>query len=92
MPLIVALFALLVPRITILVLWFITNWFQGVFNTVLWPILGLIFLPTTLLWYSLVHNWFGGQWDLIPIAGLVVALIIDISPASPRRRRVETVA
>jgi len=92
MPLIVALFALLVPRIAILALWFITNWFVGVFNTVLWPILGLIFLPTTLLWYSVVHNWFGGQWDGIPIAGLVVALVIDISPARPRRRRVETVA
>jgi hypothetical protein len=87
MPLLLILFALVVPRITILVVWFFSNWFQGVFNTVLWPILGFIFLPTTLLWYTAVHHWFGGQWDVLPIVGLVVALIIDISPARPRRQR-----
>ncbi len=82
------LFALFVPRITIFVVWFCSNWFVGVFNTVLWPILGFVFLPLTLLWYSAVQHWFGGEWTVIPIVGMVIAVLIDLSPAGSRRRRV----
>lgn len=35
--------------------------------TLLWPILGFYFLPTTLLWYSAVQHWLGGQWSFWPI-------------------------
>ncbi|HEU6451745.1 MAG TPA: hypothetical protein VFT57_10020 [Gemmatimonadaceae bacterium] len=87
MPCLFAIFALVTPRLVIALLWFFTNWFNGVFNTILWPILGFIFLPTTLLWYSAVQHWFGGQWTLWPIVGLVVALVIDVSPARARRKR-----
>ncbi len=87
MPCLFAVFALVTPRLVIALLWFFTNWFNGVFNTILWPILGFIFLPTTLLWYSAVQHWFGGQWTLWPIVGLVVALVIDVSPARARRNR-----
>ncbi len=86
MPCLFAIFALLTPRLLIAVLWFFTTWFHGIFNSLLWPVLGFIFLPTTLLWYAAVHHWFGGQWGLWPIIGLVVALMIDISPAGGRRR------
>ena len=86
MPCIVALLALMAPRVLILCLWFLTTWFNGLFPTLLWPILGFVFLPTTLLWYSAVQHWFGGQWTLWPLVGLVVALLIDVSPASGRRR------
>jgi hypothetical protein len=43
-------------------------------------------LPTTLLWYTAVVHWFGGQWTLWPVIGLIIALAIDVSPASHRRR------
>jgi len=56
------------------------------FGSILWRILGFIFLPTTLLWYSAVQHWFGGQWTLWPMVGIVIALAIDASPASGRRR------
>jgi hypothetical protein len=90
MPCIVALLALMAPRLLIVLLWFFTTWFQGLFPNLLWPILGLIFLPTTLLWYSAVLQWFGGQWTLWPIVGLVIALMIDVSPAGGRRRARQT--
>ena len=83
------LLALLTPRLVVALLWFFSTWFQGMFASLLWPILGFIFLPTTLLWYSAVQHWFGGHWTLWPIVGLVIALMIDISPASGRRRRRE---
>ena len=86
MPCLFAAFALLTPRLLIVVLYFFSNWFAGIFASLLWPLLGLIFLPTTLLWYTAVHHWFGGQWSLWPIVGLVVALMIDVSPAGGRKR------
>lgn len=87
MPCLAVLFALAVPRLLILCLWFLTRWFNGMFhNNLLWPILGFFFLPTTLLWYSAVQNWWGGHWTLWPIVGLVVAVLIDLSPSTHRRR------
>jgi hypothetical protein len=82
-----ALVALIFPRLLIAILWFFTDWFQGTFSTVLWPLLGCIFLPTTLLWYSAVQHWFGGAWTMWPIVGLVVALILDGMPARGCWRR-----
>ena len=86
MPCLVIILSLVAPRLVTLLLWLFTNWFQGLFSTILWPIIGFIFLPTTLLWYTAVQRWFGGQWTFWPIVGLVIALSIDISPASGRRR------
>lgn len=87
MPCLLALIALLAPRVTIALLWFLTTWFNGIFRELLWPVLGFIFLPTTLLWYTVVVKFFNGQWTLWPIVGVVIALLIDVSPASGRRGR-----
>lgn len=86
MPFLLALGALLAPRIAIVLLWMLTGWFDGLFTSSLWPILGFIFLPTTLLWYTVVLHWFGGVWSLWPIVGLIIAIVIDVSPARERRR------
>ncbi len=87
MPCFAVLLALAAPRLLILVLWFLTSWFQGMFALILWPILGFLFLPATLLWYSTVQHWFGGEWTLWPIVGVIIALLIDLSPASGKRGR-----
>jgi len=81
------LLALLTPRLVIILLWIFSNWFRGIFTTALWPILGFVFLPTTLLWYTAVQNWFGGQWTVWPVVGIVIALMIDLSPARHKRRK-----
>lgn len=81
MPCLLVVLALAVPRILILGLWLFTNWFEGLFASLLWPVLGFIFLPTTLFWYTAVQHWFGGEWSVTPIIGLVIALLIDFSPA-----------
>lgn len=79
--------AFFVPRISIILLWFFSSWFDGVFKSMLWPILGFIFLPATTLWYSVVINWFDNSWSTIPVIGLVVCLLIDLSPARGKRKR-----
>jgi hypothetical protein len=86
MHIFIILAGLLVPRAMIVLLWFFTNWFSGVFRGWLLPVLGFIFLPATLLWYSIVQNWFHGVWGLWQVAGLVIALILDVSPAKAGRR------
>ncbi|MDM7915414.1 MAG: hypothetical protein ACE15D_02385 [Candidatus Eisenbacteria bacterium] len=86
MPCLLTLLALIMPRLVIVLLWLFTRWFDGVFSSLLWPILGLLFLPTTLLWYTAVQHWFGGQWTLWPVVGIVIALLIDVSPAGRRKR------
>ncbi len=75
------------PRLVIVGLWLSTDWFMGLFDTMLWPVLGFFFAPTTLLWYSVVQNWFGGQWGTLQIVGLVLTLMIDLSPASSKKRK-----
>jgi hypothetical protein len=85
MPILLALVALVTPRLVIVALWFLTTWFVGMFTSLLWPVLGFVFAPTTLLWYSAVQHWFGGVWSLWPVVGMVIAVMIDFSPASAKR-------
>ena len=87
MPCIVLLLALIAPRLAIVLLWLFSHWFQGIYPSVVVPIIGFIFLPTTLLWYTGVQHWFAGRWTFWPIVGLVIALLIDLSPAKGRRSR-----
>jgi hypothetical protein len=87
MPCLLLLFALITPRLVIVVLWLFTSWFRGIFAIALWPVLGFIFLPTTLIWYTAVQHWFHGAWTFWPVVGLVIAVATDVSPARGRRRR-----
>lgn len=77
MPIVAAIVGLLFPRITLLILYFLTDWFHGVFDSLFWPIIGFIFMPVTLLWYLAVYNYFGGVWDTIPVVGMIAAVAID---------------
>lgn len=86
MPCLGVLFALITPRLLIVILWLFSGWFTGLFDSLLWPVLGFFFLPTTLLWYTAVQHWWGGEWQALQIIGLVVALLIDTSPAAGKRR------
>ena len=86
MPCLAVALALIAPRLTIIVLWLLTHWFRGIFDSALWPILGFIFMPMTLLWYTAVQHWFGGAWTFWPIVGVVIAVLIDISPAKAKRK------
>ena len=86
MPCLFAIAALIAPRLIIVVLWLFTGWFDGMFDTALWPILGFVFLPTSFLWFTAVQNWNAGEWGALQIVLLVIALSLDVSPAGGRRK------
>lgn len=79
MPIIALIIALLLPRTIIVLLFLFTSWFNGVFNGWIVPAIGFIFMPYTVLWYSVVVNWFGGQWGLWQILIMVIAVGFDFS-------------
>ena len=87
MPCLVVMLALAFPRLVIAATWFFSDWFVGVFPTVVWPILGLLFLPTTLLWYVGVQRWYGGAWTFWPLVGLAIAMMLDGVPGMLNRAR-----
>jgi hypothetical protein len=66
---------LLGPRIAALVWWLFwpVKW-NLAFNTTIWPILGIIFLPWTLLMYVILFP-VAGFWDWLI---LILAVIVDI--------------
>jgi len=79
MPLLLGFIGLIAPRFVIVLLWFMTTWFQGVFTTKLWPLFGFLFLPLTLLWYSVVAHWYHGEWNTWRVIILIVAVLADVS-------------
>jgi hypothetical protein len=64
---------LLGPRVAVLIWWLIRPvYFMTVFNTWIWPLLGLIFLPWTTLMYVIVSPFgiVGFDWLWIGLAVL----------------------
>lgn len=86
MPILLVALALLFPRLVIVALYFLTDWFSASFDGILIPLLGFFIAPVTLFWYAIVQSYFGGAWDTIPIIGLVIAVIIDFGLVRGSRR------
>ena len=82
------LIALLSSRLALALVWIFTPWVDRAFSTLVWPILGIIFLPWTTLLYVLFWNT-GGRgvtgWEWIFV---ILAVLVDVSSdgASARRR------
>ncbi|MBU0686864.1 MAG: hypothetical protein KKB81_03310 [Candidatus Margulisbacteria bacterium] len=69
--------SLVLPRLIIILLWLFSGWFNGVFQTWYWPLLGFLCMPHTMLWYSAVQHWWDGQWDFPQILVLILAIMMD---------------
>ncbi|MBV8817273.1 MAG: hypothetical protein JO022_02880 [Acidobacteriaceae bacterium] len=78
MPCLFAVLAVAFPRVAIVLLWLFTNFFSGLFHTVLIPVLGFIFLPLTLIVYTYLlraHTPPGSTQGLVFLA---IAVIVDL--------------
>ena len=77
MPLLVLLVILFFPRLGVILLALFSNWFATAGLGLLSLVLGFLFAPVTLLWYSVVMNYFGGHWGFLQIITLILALMAD---------------
>jgi hypothetical protein len=73
------LVAALSPRFAVLLMWIFTPWVDRAFGPIIWPILGIIFLPLTTLMYVILWNT-GGRgvtgWEWIFV---IVAVFADLA-------------
>ena len=81
MPCFLALLVVLFPRVAIVVLYLFTNFFRGVYDSLLLPALGFIFLPFTLLAYTVLINMHQPH-DATFVVVLCVAVIVDLGLVS----------
>ena len=86
MPCLVVFLAVLAPRVTAVLLWLFTTFFERAFaGRGIMLLLGVIFLPFTTLAYAWVINANGsveGMWLVL----MIVAVILDISALEGGRR------
>lgn len=85
MPCLLAILVAAFPRIAIILLYLLTNFFHGIYQSLLVPILGFLFLPLTLLVYTYLlrsHTPLGTVQFVI----LFVAVILDLGLVHTSRR------
>ena len=78
MPCLLALLAVAFPRVAIILLYLFTNFFTGIYQTVLIPVLGFIFLPLTLIVYTYLLRAHIGPGSTQGLIFLIIAVIIDL--------------
>ena len=90
MPCLLALLIVMFPRVGILLLYFFTNFFRGMYDSILLPVLGFLFLPLSLIAYT----WLTREQrpvDAFYLVVMFVAVILDLGfigggEASRRRK------
>ena len=90
MPCLLAILALLTPRVVILLVWIFSNYLGRAYETALWPVLGFIFMPLTTLAYAFAMNENAGHVSGIYLVVVVLAVLVDLGMlggGASRRRR-----
>ncbi len=91
MPCLLGILVVAFPRLAIVLLWFFTNFFNGVYRDLLMPVLGFLFLPLTLIVYTYLRNTHASTSSTQSLVFLFIAVILDlglIGGGSFRRRPV----
>ncbi len=90
MPCFIALFAYFFPRVILVLVWLFSGYLGRAYHTVIWPLLGFIFMPLTTLAYAFAINTnssvSGVYAFLVIIAALLDLGTHGIGPAVRRRR------
>ena len=72
------LLAVALPRVTMIFILLLTGWFQEVFKTWVWPMLGFVFFPYTTLAYMAAYLNTGGAIGAGWLVVIVVAALADL--------------
>jgi len=72
-------------------LWLLTDWIDTAYQTLLWPLLGFVFMPYTTLAYALGMHMNQGAINGVYLVVVVVAVLMDLGSLGGghfgRRRR-----
>jgi hypothetical protein len=90
MPCLIALVALLFPRLIIAILAIFTTYLGSAYSSPLWPILGFFLAPYTTLAYAWAKN-INGSVDGMYLVIVIIAVLLDLGAmgggATTRRKR-----
>jgi hypothetical protein len=82
--------AALSPRLAVLLMWIFTPWVDRAFGPLIWPILGIVFLPLTTLLYVILWNT-GGRgvtgWEWFFVILAVLGDLVSYGGSRYGRRR-----
>jgi hypothetical protein len=77
MACLVGCLALALPRVAILLVVLFSDYLGAAYQTILWPLLGFLFMPTTTLAYAWAIN-SRGSVDGVHLVIVVIAVLIDL--------------
>ena len=90
MPCFIALIAYFFPRVILILIWLFSDYLRNAYHTVLWPLLGFIFMPLTTLAYAFAINSNGAVTGMYAFL-MIIAALLDLGThgfgSSSRRRR-----
>lgn len=78
MPCFIAGIAFFFPRLVLILLFIFSSFLSSAFQTVLWPVLGFIFMPYTTLAYAGAMNYGGGSVSGMWLIIVVIAVLLDL--------------
>lgn len=79
MPCLVGCLALLFPRLAIILVVIFSDYLGAAYQTIIWPLLGFIFLPLTTLAYAFAwHLEPSGTVSGLGVVVIVIAVLIDL--------------
>ncbi len=86
MPCLIALVLLGMPRVAVAAVWLFSTAIHSAFPNLLWPVLGFLFAPLTLLaWTWSMHEF--AAIEGLGLAAVIVAALFDLGLLRASRRR-----
>lgn len=78
MVLILGCLSLLMPRVVIILVAIFSDYLGTAYQTLLWPILGFLFMPLTTLAYAWAWHYGSGNINGLGLVAVILAVLIDL--------------
>lgn len=78
MPCLIGCLALFMPRLAIVLVWLFSDYLNTAYQTVVWPVLGFLFMPLTTLAYAWAWHTGNGSVSGIGLVVVVLAVLCDL--------------
>ena len=77
MPCFIGCLALLTPRLVLVAVWLFSDYLGRAYDTLLWPLLGFLFMPLTTLAYAWAMNT-AGSVEGLRLVIVIIAVLVDL--------------